>query len=483
MKIIICLILEFNSIDMYEKKIKNDNIEIIYYNKNNYFEIINSLDEKKFDFVMITYNNTYINYNKLIEFLKRLDKSKNLYIGGHGDLRVINNITFHFHSYLPGIILTKSSCSILDNPLLSDKYDKLCLKTNPELEKLYGVAIGYYAKIFNFELIDSPNIHYCNWLGSPCHINQINKREIITCTNMTNKDVVDFEKFLNTNITGFIILPGGGLGNLLFQVFFGYLLAKKYNKPVYYQINYKYWRGDINHFKLFQHLNFIDINTVDVSNFEDYIEPNFYFNEINFDQSQNKNYKISGQFQSYKYYIKYMEYIKADLISNNKDLYNLVMNKYNKLKNKTLSKTCMIHVRRGDYLNYPNVHPVCSDIYYSTAIDIINKCFNSEDPGQKNVSNTVKYLIFSDDLNFVNNWNILKNLDYEIINENDPDTILLLMSMCDNFIIANSSLSLGAYHLRMNNNAKIIIPSIWFGNDGMKFKLRDIILNENSYYI
>ena len=86
--------------------------------------------------------------------------------------------------------------------------------------------------------------------------------------------------------------------------------------------------------------------------------------------------------------------------------------------------------------------------------------------------------IFSDDMNYISNWSILKNIDHEIIDLNDPEELLVFMSFCDNFIIANSTLSLVAYLLRNNKNGKIVGPRNWFGSVGYKYKIEDIVPSE-----
>lgn len=252
-----------------------------------------------------------------------------------------------------------------------------------------------------------------------------------------------------------IIQPRGGFGNILFQYFNGYTLEKQFNRNAYYQINYNYWRGDINKYKMLQHLKFIDLSTINHNSYKNFNEKNFWYNPI---ELTDDNYKIIGYYQSFKYSDKYIQDIKNELFNNITELYTEIENLYHSLKND--KPTCLIHVRRGDYLQYPNIHPTCSDDYYRTAIQIIPNC---------------KYMVFSDDDSFVRNWNVIENLDYEIVNLNNPEEILLFMSFCDNFIIANSSLSLAAYLLRKNSDSKLVAPKKWFGPAGCKYKIEDII--------
>jgi hypothetical protein len=62
----------------------------------------------------------------------------------------------------------------------------------------------------------------------------------------------------------------------------------------------------------------------------------------------------------------------------------------------------------------------------------------------------------------------------EIINEPDPLKTLFLMSLCDGFIIANSSLSLMAYYMREQEGAHLVAPKKWFGPN-VQFDINEII--------
>lgn len=421
---------------------------------NTHFNILKYFND--YDFILITYLDSFVNIKNLLKLLNNTDFNEPLYIGGHGDYRIVNNTKFWFHSYSPGIILTKPAADILSDDKLMDSYNSVC---HVGLKNLSGVAIGYFCHLFNIKTIINNNFHYCNWKGSPCHNNNVKSQDIICCYSMNINDMQLYYKLINQhiNFTGMnlIICPGGGYGNVLFQYFAGYSLSKKYNCNVYFQINYNYWRGDINKYKTLQHLNFVDLNYVKTDNFLEYNEKDFFYSDIELEKN---NYKMFGYYQSYKYSEKYINQIKHEMFYNIATTYFKIEELYFKLKNDKPS--CLIHVRRGDYLMYSNVHPTLKDNYYIKGIQAIPNC---------------KYFIFSDDNNFVRNWPVLKGLDYEIVNLTDPEEILIFMTLCENFIIANSTLSLVGYLLRNIKDAKLVAPKTWFGEAGYKYKIEDII--------
>jgi hypothetical protein len=475
MNIIICIIYENEE---YIIDIKNTYLNLIKYDHNikyyfiknkNHFNIIEEYNNQNYDFILITYYNSFININNLINFLKTLDSTDILYIGGHGDYRK-TNITFWFHSPTPGIIFTKNACKLLLNTNLMDEYNKICQN---DIKNISGVAIGYYSTIFNIKYIFNNNFSYCNFEGYPCHINKINKLDIICCSNMAKEDFYNYYNYLifnnyktinniqlqNNNIQSqnkIIMYPIGGFGNLLFQYFVMYSISKDYNFDIYFQINYDYWRGNINKYTIFSNLNFIDTNKIDTSKYIDYKEIEYNYSPIKLDT--NNNYKICGYYQSYKYSEKYITDIKNILFFNISTIYQKIENMYYNYKKNF--KSCLIHVRRGDYLYLQHIHTVLTDDYYIKAINLFKENY--------------KFFIFSDDPIFLLNWNVIKNINYQIINLSDPQEILIFMSLCDNFIIANSSLSLCSYLLRKNNDAKLIAPKNWFSNN-INFNIYDFI--------
>jgi hypothetical protein len=233
------------------------------------------------------------------------------------------------------------------------------------------------------------------------------------------------------------VLPRGGFGNILFNVLIGYSLSVKYKLNLVFYKSYEDKRRKMDSYNLFKNLKYTDHIVPGC-----YLvrEPSFFYFDIVLESS--KNYLLDGYFQSYKYSRNYIPEIKKLL----------------QLPESLLEAT-MLHVRRGDYLEMPNIHPVQTEEYFKKALDIISPS---------------KILVFSDDMAFVKNWKILTNYNCEFIDK-DVEECFKLMMQCKNFIISNSSLSLLAYLLRNNQDAKLCIPQKWFGPDGPRFSISDLV--------
>lgn len=261
-----------------------------------------------------------------------------------------------------------------------------------------------------------------------------------------------------------ILLPQGGLGNLLFQVACAYSLSKKYNARLFIHTEYDDKRGSIKNFeRIFGCFDFVDNNEVHklMNNYTIYNEPRFIYTEFP-DFSNVDTVLIRGYFHSWKYFYENREELKSIFQKN-----NTMKEYYDKISNG--KKTVCLHVRRCDYLRFPEIHPVMDENYYENAIQQFN--------------DDVLFLVFAEDQNdSFRTWKLWEKSTNFIFIEDVHDAIntFFLMSLCDNFIIANSSLSLIAYYFRLNKNPKLIHPMNWFGSKGPKFDINEIIhLNEN----
>jgi len=185
--------------------------------------------------------------------------------------------------------------------------------------------------------------------------------------------------------------------------------------------------------------------------FYDSIEPEIRINENSFSYSKilipkEKNVEFYGYFQSGKYFEKNKNRI-IDLFSPDETFIRNTTKKYPELNK---SNTLSLHIRRGDYLSNPDIHPSIDITYINEALRIIGE-YSS-------------IFIFSDDTEWVKtNLNLDKSI---IVNGNMDFEDLWLMSLCKNNIICNSSFSWWAVYLNRNPDKKIISPSIWFGPRG-----------------
>lgn len=139
-------------------------------------------------------------------------------------------------------------------------------------------------------------------------------------------------------------------------------------------------------------------------------------------------------------------------------------------------KTVCIHVRRGDYLNYPDKHPVITIEYIVKSIDLLNS----------KVPYRLKYIIFSDDMQWCKESLLGFNKVFDevlsegsiIFSENkDELEDFQLMLNCEHFIISNSTYSLMAAILSESKSKICISPSKenWFGSGNAHLDTSTII--------
>lgn len=234
----------------------------------------------------------------------------------------------------------------------------------------------------------------------------------------------------------------GGLGNFLFQIAAGYSLATKHNKQYYIDLK----NVQSGHTPIEAYKNNILRNVIfNESDEFKIIYAERSFNYIPIDINPAYSTQLYGYFQSEKYFIENLDKIK-ELFSIDDFTKGYLHKKYENILKLPL---CSIHVRRGDYLDKQNIHPVQSIEYYKESISYFNN---------------MHYLIFSDDIGWcANAFNFIENKT--LIQNNKDYEDLYLMSLCNNNIIANSSFSWWGAWLNNHLDKKIIAPKKWFGSD------------------
>lgn len=181
-------------------------------------------------------------------------------------------------------------------------------------------------------------------------------------------------------------------------------------------------------------------------------EPHYEYTHEVFDVVKSTNYR--GYFQTEKYFKHCAKEVKKEYIfkSHITDRVDKTLEEY---KGKRLVS---IHVRRGDYLLYPDAHPVCTIEYYNTAMDMLD--------GQN-----VFFVCTSNDIEWCKE-NIKR--DNILYNYQDISHDMCLISKCQDHIIANSTFSWWGAWLSENEDKKIIAPKKWFGSRYDSWNTKDL---------
>lgn len=233
----------------------------------------------------------------------------------------------------------------------------------------------------------------------------------------------------------------GRTGNMMFQIANAYVKALEYDR----QIVVPYAESSSSHLEkgLFRNFNF-RIDKIPDNNKSKHIWSSFNYNKVS-DPDNDIPTVYCGWYQSEKFFENYKSVIR-DVFSPTQEFINKAFNDYPFLKT---YQVAAINIRRGDYLTQPRRHPVVSHSYIDKAIS-------------KLPYHDIK-LIVSDDIQWCKN-----NMRYEnmIFAENYYDqNALWLLSLCDHFVISNSTFSWWGAWLSRNKEKVVIAPSIWFGPD------------------
>jgi hypothetical protein len=186
------------------------------------------------------------------------------------------------------------------------------------------------------------------------------------------------------------------------------------------------------------------------NNFFDYKEPAGGYHPIPY----YPNIKLDGYFQSEKYF----SMCRQPLIK----LLNIPWH--------PKSGYVSIHVRRGDYLNHSDKHPVVTEEYLTMAIEyFIERGYS-------------KFIMFSDDIawcrNFIQHNGVghrMKRIEYGFSEGKTELEDISLMSGCEHHIISNSSFSWWAAYLNQNPNKIVIAPKVWTKVSPQEWDTKDIV--------
>ncbi len=275
----------------------------------------------------------------------------------------------------------------------------------------------------------------------------------------------------------------GGLGNQLFQFAACYTLSKRLGfELVFDKTNYG-WRDsrefDIEKFslpynirkssslyrtliRLGTRLGF-DPDEPTIPGFAEVIEPHFHFWPGLRETAE--SCRVTGYWQSEKYFRE-----NANDIARLLDLDLFLSSRTATQAGEIHAAECSVavHVRRGDYLSETNsaVFVTLPKAYYEHAYARLTKTvFNPT------------FFVFSDDIDMaqdlLSDWENTRYISgYSAVED------MMLMSICDYHIIANSSFSWWAAWLNKKANKVVFAPTTWFTPNMAKVLRSDDILPE-----
>ena len=283
----------------------------------------------------------------------------------------------------------------------------------------------------------------------------------------------------------------GGLGNQLFQIMTAFAYSKKYRNSLIIKreshspsCTYRnvYWNNFLDGLQKYLINRDIELPV--------YNEKSFEYNELP-KISESDDIKLSGYFQSYKYFHEYKSEFLAEI-----DWYAKRDAVKSKITDVNPGYMVSLHFRIGDFKNLEN-HPIMPMEYYINAIKYI-------EARESNVK--ILYFCEEDDKDFVfNNYinplrTIFENITFtQTKNKLEDWEQMIAMSLCKHHIIANSTFSWWSAYLADDNDKYkklICYPDIWFnstlinnmmdlfpGHWIMSETFQNKYLLENVYYI
>jgi hypothetical protein len=266
----------------------------------------------------------------------------------------------------------------------------------------------------------------------------------------------------------------GGLGNQLFQIFTTIAFSLKTSNSFFFQnkyqltnekdalngatVRYTYWDTFLSSLTPFvKDANKLPNLELIIKEKGFNYDPSLLLNLMN---NQQKVKMLVGYFQSYKYFDMYKKAIfklvkletKQDLLKNNSDI--------------NFDTTVSLHFRLGDYKKLQDYHPILSETYYIDALKQIKKNTNNN---KNNPVRTVLY--FCEDADFDEVLEKIYNLEQifpELIFIRADNLLqdweqMMLMSLCNHNIIANSTFSWWGAYFNTNPTKIVCYPGTWFG--------------------
>jgi hypothetical protein len=256
----------------------------------------------------------------------------------------------------------------------------------------------------------------------------------------------------------------GGLGNQLFQIYTTIAYASQSNQKFFFlnihelksclTDRYTYWDSFLKRLKPF--LLSPDLIDKDRNSLTVLREKGFTYNVLPIILDK-KSQMLCGYFQSYKYFEEYFQTINRLLKIDDHKV--RLTNKYRKLIND--EQPVSMHFRMGDYKKKPEHYVILTVDYYRDALNHLSET--------NKLTKKVLYFCEDQDLEDVDAIMATLKTDFSNLVFERADPLLedweqlILMSLCRNNIIANSTFSWWGAYLNIYKQKTVIYPEVWFG--------------------
>lgn len=293
------------------------------------------------------------------------------------------------------------------------------------------------------------------------------------------------------------VLINGGLGNQLFQVFAALATAIRNNDTCYFLYTTRdatgkratYWHTLFCNLKPMMVIA-TEVNVKRFMHLPMHQEVGFNYTKLPGQTAMNSTpLKLVGYFQSEKYFadVRDQIYDKLQLLEQQQAIKRMFA------ESSWFSCGCVtiaMHFRIGDYKNIQQAHPILPLDYYRRALKHVmanvssSDFYSSDSSVNDNRVKKINVIIFNqacDNAVILDHMRELKTdpAFAECRFHRVPDTFedwkqMMLMSVCDHNIIANSTFSWWGAYFNQNPGKIVCYPSTWFGPALKNHNTRDL---------